>query len=744
MESKIQSKQLKFYQPEEHPTISPKPLQLVLKSFVGHPDKIFSLGISSDETCAISISYNGSIRLWDLEAGQLTHIAVGNFRWVNSLTFLSDHELFLSASREEKIQMREVKTIRLTQTDLEAKSDEDSEKVGFIEGHWQVCESDDKKIQLCRRDTGKPVCVLETKNDWPEISNRPIFLSQDGCTLIFLYIHAIPVTGIIGIGGFSNYEIRLADTETGQVRLLPKGKLNEAQRLSGSGPHEGESLVYSPDGRWHAKTPWTVSEWSIEIDWMLTKNANRFLLWDMKHGYLQPLEGPADWVQGAYLSPDARWFINETHWYSSNLMQNTQGELELRNMITGEIPWQLKGLQEELRAVSFSQNGQWLAILKGVFVDDDDDDFRIWNLETGELSKSFDTGESKLDEINYMTVSSDGQLLVLAESYGEIELWDLTTESLIRTWKAVDLLEGWNNEDEEWGDENWIQDVAFSPNDRWLVIQSSVGFCLVDPATGERNKIIEGLDFSHEVEAIAISSDNQLLICARETKIEVWDLVHGKKERCLTEHKDKITAIAISPDGRCLASSSKDNTIRTWDPATGELTQTINTTWNTALAFLEGDKHLISLNPYGVIRQWDVESGTLVRSREEHADWVFAASFSPDSKLLAGAMGTTIQLWKPTTGKLIRSLKGHTDWISDLEFSPNGQLLASISLDKTLRLWDVALGYQVQAIALKHIEFSEDEVVFHPLPAVLCYRSNLTVSLQIQHVFPVLRDFRKG
>src|SRR5262249_27574124 len=63
------------------------------------------------------------------------------------------------------------------------------------------------------------------------------------------------------------------------------------------------------------------------------------------------------------------------------------------------------------------------------------------------------------------------------------------------------------------------------------------------------------------------------------------------------------------------------------------------------------------------------------------------------------------------SGKLLRRCRGHTDFIWDVVFSPDGQQLASISSDKTLRLWDVKTG-TVRHVC--HHESSPSSVAFTP------------------------------
>jgi WD40 repeat protein len=73
-----------------------------------------------------------------------------------------------------------------------------------------------------------------------------------------------------------------------------------------------------------------------------------------------------------------------------------------------------------------------------------------------------------------------------------------------------------------------------------------------------------------------------------------------------------------------------------------------------------------------------------------HTAFVWSLAFSPDGKTLAsGSADKTIKLWDVAMGKEQATLMGHTEPLLSVAFSPDGKTLASGSDDRTIKLGDV-------------------------------------------------------
>jgi len=193
------------------------------------------------------------------------------------------------------------------------------------------------------------------------------------------------------------------------------------------------------------------------------------------------------------------------------------------------------------------------------------------------------------------------------------------------------------------------------------------------------------------VYAVAYSPDGRHLATgSRDKAVRVWDLDTGTS-RTLTGHTSSVVAVAYSPDGRHLATGGLDETVRVWDLDTGTSRALTGHTGDVyAVAYSPDGRHLATGGLDDTVRVWDLDTGT---SRNlTSTDWIWDVAYSPDGRHLASASwDDTVRVWDLDTGTS-RALAGHTGSVAAVAYSPDGRHLASGSYDKTVRVWDLDTG----------------------------------------------------
>ena len=183
-----------------------------------------------------------------------------------------------------------------------------------------------------------------------------------------------------------------------------------------------------------------------------------------------------------------------------------------------------------------------------------------------------------------------------------------------------------------------------------------------------------------------------------------WAVARPRRERiAFQDHTDSVAALcAVTFDGHeVLASGSDDQTVRLWDPSTGEQLTTLRGHQDSVNALctisVNGRQLLASGSGDQTVRLWDPSTGeqlTTLRGHQDSVNALCTISVNGRQLLASGSDDRTVRLWDPSTGEQLTTLRGHQDSVNALcTISVNGrQLLASGSDDQTVRLWDPDTG----------------------------------------------------
>ncbi|MEC4814079.1 MAG: WD40 repeat domain-containing protein [Scytonema sp. PMC 1069.18] len=212
---------------------------------------------------------------------------------------------------------------------------------------------------------------------------------------------------------------------------------------------------------------------------------------------------------------------------------------------------------------------------------------------------------------------------------------------------------------------------------------------------------------SDKITSIAISPDGQTLVsgCADKT-IKIWELKTGKIIRTLNGNVGEVSSVAISPDGLFLGVGSCEHpksNVQVWHIATGKRMHTLLGHQKPVNFVVISPDGQILASGSNKIKIWNLQKGDRICTLW-HSSAVHGAAISPDSTILAsGSSDNKIRLWNPHTGEPLRTFSGHSDEVKSVAFTPDGRILVSGSADKTIKIWDIDTGKVLQTLT-GHLE----------------------------------------
>jgi WD40 repeat protein len=385
------------------------------------------------------------------------------------------------------------------------------------------------------------------------------------------------------------------------IRLYDAATFREVRRFAAHGERWVHALAFSPDGKRLASG----------LD-------NRVALWDVATGEpVAPLPGHGGPVVGLAFSPDGQSLASGG---------DTDGTAYVWDVATGRARHQFAGHDRAAASVAFSPDGATLATGDGnpeSSIDANEAQIRLWDLKAGRLLRQFTGHLSAVHSLAWspdgtalasaggdararlwevatgrrlaqarggygrraVSFSADGHALLVANYNGELALWgsdlagklhdlgepgdpggrrrEIAFAALTRDGKAAFSLE---RDRRRSPDELRRQNAGSGPRPR-----SECELRVWDAATGHLVRTIdtESSLVLNGIAPYALSPDGKVFAQVadnhREAVIQLYDTDAGKLLAELRGHTAWVTALALSPDGRTLASGSWDTTVLLWD-----------------------------------------------------------------------------------------------------------------------------------------------------------------------------------
>ncbi|MGL4420189.1 MAG: WD40 repeat domain-containing protein, partial [Gemmataceae bacterium] len=247
--------------------------------------------------------------------------------------------------------------------------------------------------------------------------------------------------------------------------------------------------------------------------------------------------------------------------------------------------------------------------------------------------------------------------------------------------------------------------------------------------------------FAPPVNAVAFTPDGQAAVIAGHHEVFVMDLPSGKLRQRLRTRTTRAMAMLFLPDGQLVVAGSRpgqEGDVRTYrlpprpsgDAPVAMLDgvndpKILTRTWLDvedsvlALALSADGKKLASAGCDRIIRVFDAESGKLEETIENHADWVLGISFSADGKQIYSAgRDKSAKVWDRAAKESILTFPDHQHIVYGVVGKADGSVAISIGADNQLRLWKpTGDGKQIRSSGNHHDHVFK--IVRHPtLPIV--------------------------
>jgi WD40 repeat protein len=362
---------------------------------------------------------------------------------------------------------------------------------------------------------------------------------------------------------------------------------------------------------------------------------------------------------------------------------------------TGQQVLVFRELKSGCYSLAFSPDGNRLAAASR------DGSVFIWDARPldGSEERSFRTMQFSPEELrgfdiapNGRTIAIGGQTWTGTRGRASVELWSIPGFERLHELPGHGIV---------------IFSLGYDPTGRFLasagdepVRPGRAKLKVWDVETKQEAFALEPFQTDERIFSSVFSPDGRWLVGGGNArKLRVWSASTGRTNGTLGGHLNEITKLALSPDGKLLASIGNDDVVKLWDGTRLDQPQPNPRRFHglcggfTDLLAFSPDSHrlaIVTSDDAMTIHRLDQAAEALELLASGHRP--LALAFSPDGRWIAsGGVDCTVRLWDATTGELRDTMRSHVDQVTRLRFlqRPESMWLISGSRDGTVKFWDM-------------------------------------------------------
>jgi WD40 repeat protein len=223
------------------------------------------------------------------------------------------------------------------------------------------------------------------------------------------------------------------------------------------------------------------------------------------------------------------------------------------------------------------------------------------------------------------------------------------------------------------------------------------------------------LGHTGEVYYAAFSPDGRTLATASKDKmVRLWDVATRATRSVLQGHKDEVNWVSYSPDGRALATTGNDKTVRIWDAETGRIRSTLAGHGEEVVGviFTPDGRRVISCSRHGRVISWNLSTAEIDRTFTVKVGTVQSLAISPDGKLLA-ITGVAAVIWDWVAKREQARLETDERPMYGVAFSHDGAYLATACAGAVhvweTRAWKILETHYDESRMVESVAFSADD-----------------------------------